>query len=585
VSKRSLPRRPKAVTSRRRAVGSRSVDAPRRRPRGGLLARIIPAGVLAAAIAVVLVIAFGQLGGATSSARTEREVVSSADGVVQSTVTGTGSLEPVTEEDVGFQTSGTLHAVDVKEGEYVHKGQLLATLDSATAALTLKQARATLAEARTTLTDDRRTLVTEDDDSSSSDDTSAAVEDSGAVTEDVGDQVSTATPTATTTAATVTETVTAPAATVTTTTTAATGRGEPTPTATTHSEPTTTAARTTTAAQPTQTTATNSSTSGASSSGSSGGSGASSDVTAATIDSDQLAIVDDEQTVKEDVTDVDETRLTSPVSGTITTLESIVPGDSISSTGDTNESDSSSAETASTDSSADSDATGASSSASDSTAGSSSGSTASSSGTSSSSTFVDIDTLSHLSMSVSFTEADISKLKVGQAATVTLDALSDTELAGKVTAVSSLGTTDDDVVSYDATITLDQSDAQVKPGMSASAAVIIRQAHGVTVPSGAVTGTGTLASVTEDSDGKDTTKQVLVGLRGTSRDLIVSGLKSGVELVETETLPSTGSRTDDTSTSGASASSAIGGSSTRGGFGGRTAGGFGGGAAGGGGPP
>jgi HlyD family secretion protein len=564
-------------------------------PRRGLLARIIPAGALAAAIAVVLVIALGQLGGATSSARTEREVVSAADGVVQSTVTGTGNLEPVTEEDVGFQTSGTLHAVDVKQGEYVHKGQLLATLDSATAALTLKQARATLAVARTTLTDDRKTLAGEADDSSSSDDTSAAVGDSGAVTEDVSDPVTTATTAAApaTTVTTLTTTVTTPATTVTTsapattpttptaattpttptaattTTTpaAATGRGRSTSTATTHSEPTTT-------------TTARSTTSGSGSTSSS--SGASSDVTAATIDSDQLAIVNDEQTVKEDETDVNETRLTAPVSGTITTLESIVPGDSISSGSDTNASDSSSADTAGTDGSTGSDATGAASSASDSTAGSSStGATTSSSASSSSSTFAEIDTLHRLSMSVSFTEADISELKVGQAATVTLDALSDTELAGKVTAVSSLGTTDDDVVSYDATITLDQYDAQVKPGMSASAAVVIKQGHGVTVPSGAVTGTGTLASVTEDSDGKDTTKQVIVGLRGTSRDLIVSGLKSGAELVETETLPSKGSSADGTTTSGSGASSAAGGLSgggfARGGFGGGGAGGFGGG--------
>jgi hypothetical protein len=196
-----------------------------------------------------------------------------------------------------------------------------------------------------------------------------------------------------------------------------------------------------------------------------------------------------------------------------------------------------------------------------------------------------IDSLHRLSMTVTFSESDISELKVGQSATVSLDALSDVELAGKVTSVSSLGTTDDDVVSYDATITLDQYDSQVKAGMSASAAVIIKQGHGVTVPSTAVTGTGTLATVTEQLNGKDTTEKVIVGLRGTSRDLIVSGLKSGVELVETETLPSKGSSSADTTSSGASATGALGGSSSSGGFGGGAAGGFGGGAPGGGGRP
>jgi multidrug efflux pump subunit AcrA (membrane-fusion protein) len=564
--------------------------SPPRRSRGGRLARIIPVAILAGAIAVVLVLAFGQLGGATSSARTEREVVSAADGVVQSTVTGTGNLEPVTQDDVDFQTSGTLKAIDVKDNDYVHKGQQLATLDSATDALTLKAARATLAEARTTLTADEKTFATED---SSSDDTSATVRGSGAVVEDVDDALTARTATTTTTVT----TVTAPTQTVTTTVTpttrsAPTGATQtttsaanpavtittPTDPAATITTPTDPAATTTTSTDPAATTRTGSSGSGSSdsSSSSSASSSTTTDVTAATIDSDKLAIVNDEATVQSDRTALRRTRLTAPVSGTIVSLQSIDAGDSVSSGSDSSASSDDSSDDSSSDSAT---ASAGNSSATGSTAGSSSSSS------SSSSTFVEIDSLRDLSMTVSFTEADISKLKVGQAATVSLDALSNVELAGKVTAVSSLGTTDDDVVSYDATVTLDQYDSQVKPGMSASADVIIKQGHGVTVPSAAVTGTGTLATVIEHVNGKDTTKKVIVGLRGTSEDLIVSGVKAGAELVETETLPSKGPSTDGTTTSGAGAPSALGGSSSSGGFGGRAAGGFGGGAAGGGGPP
>jgi uncharacterized membrane protein YgcG len=140
-------------------------------------------------------------------------------------------------------------------------------------------------------------------------------------------------------------------------------------------------------------------------------------------------------------------------------------------------------------------------------------------------------------MTVAFSESDISKVKVGQAATITLNALSGVQLGAHVTAISTVGTSSSSVVSYNATLTLDQKDSRVKPGMSASASVIVAQAQGVTVPNGAITGTGSLATVTLQSNGKKTQKQVVVGLRGDSRTQIVSGLSAGDQLVVTTTLP------------------------------------------------
>jgi hypothetical protein len=150
-------------------------------------------------------------------------------------------------------------------------------------------------------------------------------------------------------------------------------------------------------------------------------------------------------------------------------------------------------------------------------------------------------------MTVAFSESDISKIHVGQPATVTLDALAGVELAAHVSSISLVGTTSSSVVSYDATLTLDQNDSRVKPGMSASAAVIVGQASGVTVPNQAVTGSGSLGTVSLMQDGKTVTQQVVVGLRGDTRTQIISGLKAGDEVVITVALPSLGS----TSTSGA----------------------------------
>ena len=128
-------------------------------------------------------------------------------------------------------------------------------------------------------------------------------------------------------------------------------------------------------------------------------------------------------------------------------------------------------------------------------------------------------------MTVAFSESDISKVHVGQPATVTLDALAGVQLAAHVSSISLVGTTSSSVVSYDATLTLDQNDSRVKPGMSASAAVIMAQAQGVTVPNPAVTGSSSLSTVSLLKNGKTVSQQVVVGLRGDSRTQIISGLQ------------------------------------------------------------
>jgi macrolide-specific efflux system membrane fusion protein len=178
---------------------------------------------------------------------------------------------------------------------------------------------------------------------------------------------------------------------------------------------------------------------------------------------------------------------------------------------------------------------------------------------------IQIVNTSTMTMTVSFSESDVNKLKVGQAATVTPDALSGVQLGAHVTSISPVGTTSNNVVSYPATLTLDQTDSSVKPGMSATGSVITGQAQGVNVPNAAVTGTGSLGTVTVTRKGKQTTQQVVVGLRGNSRTQIVSGLSAGAQLVIKTVLPPlTPATTGTTSSSGT-----LGGTSARpGGFGG-----------------
>ena len=107
--------------------------------------------VAASAIAIV-VVAILEIGPPTSSARTSREIVTAENGVVQSTVTGTGNVEAGTDVDVNFKTSGTLQHVYVSQGQHVTKGQLLATLDPTSAQLGVDQAEEQLTSAQDQLT-------------------------------------------------------------------------------------------------------------------------------------------------------------------------------------------------------------------------------------------------------------------------------------------------------------------------------------------------------------------------------------------------------------------------------------------------
>ena len=78
---------------------------------------------------MVAVLAITEIGPPTSSARTSKEIVTAAQGVVQSTVSGTGNIAAGTDDTVNFNTSGTLQDVYVHVGQHVNSGQLLADLD------------------------------------------------------------------------------------------------------------------------------------------------------------------------------------------------------------------------------------------------------------------------------------------------------------------------------------------------------------------------------------------------------------------------------------------------------------------------
>jgi hypothetical protein len=172
---------------------------------------------------------------------------------------------------------------------------------------------------------------------------------------------------------------------------------------------------------------------------------------------------------------------------------------------------------------------------------------------------------------VPLSESEISNVHVGQIATVTVEALEGRKFAAEVVSLPVLSTTSSGVVSYDVTFQLNQVEAALKPGMSATAEVVVKQAEGVNVPTSAISAD----SVTVKRDGKEVRQRVVTGLAGNTSTIILSGLKAG----ETVVLPAAST----SSSSSTNLLSKLGGRAGGGGLGGGIGGGGGGGFAGGGG--
>jgi multidrug efflux pump subunit AcrA (membrane-fusion protein) len=132
--------------------------------------------------------------------------------------------------------------------------------------------------------------------------------------------------------------------------------------------------------------------------------------------------------------------------------------------------------------------------------------------------------------------------------------------------VAGTATSSSSVVTYTVTFALDHRTANLKPGMTANVDVVVSETDNVLhVPTAAVRGSGTSATLTVLRNGQQISVPVVVGLQGDSATAIVSGgLKAGDEVV----LPSV-SIASVTSSGGATGGT----TSTPGGAGGRVPGG------------
>ncbi|HVU11062.1 MAG TPA: efflux RND transporter periplasmic adaptor subunit [Phototrophicaceae bacterium] len=151
---------------------------------------------------------------------------------------------------------------------------------------------------------------------------------------------------------------------------------------------------------------------------------------------------------------------------------------------------------------------------------------------------------SHYTITLSVDEKDITQLAVGQSVDLTIAALDNASLTGTVTTIDPVPTTSNNLVTYDVEVTLDNTSAAVRPGMSAVADIILdSESNVIVIPSRFITtdaATGQSTVKVETAPGVYTDTAVTLGATTDSESVITSGLSVGQTIV-IETTASSGS--------------------------------------------
>jgi RND family efflux transporter MFP subunit len=168
---------------------------------------------------------------------------------------------------------------------------------------------------------------------------------------------------------------------------------------------------------------------------------------------------------------------------------------------------------------------------------------------------------------VTLNEDDVAKIKLGDKATMTFNAIDGLTITGEVAEIDNIGTVSQGVVSYTVKIAFDTPDPRIKAGMSVSASIITQiEADVLTVPNAAVQTQGATSyvltldpkqtqsvagtsGVTSSAQPKQVTVQI--GISDDNNTEITSGLSAG-DTVVTQTINASA-----TKSAAASATSAL----------------------------
>jgi multidrug efflux pump subunit AcrA (membrane-fusion protein) len=135
-------------------------------------------------------------------------------------------------------------------------------------------------------------------------------------------------------------------------------------------------------------------------------------------------------------------------------------------------------------------------------------------------------------------EIDILRIKTGQKATISVDAVPNKTFTGTVSFISPFGTPDtNNVVKFPITILLDPTDVALKGGLTATADITISTVeNALLVPLSAVTTTseGSFVNVINKATGQPEKRQVTLGSQNLQFAEVLSGLKEGDKVVVQE---------------------------------------------------
>jgi multidrug efflux pump subunit AcrA (membrane-fusion protein) len=137
-------------------------------------------------------------------------------------------------------------------------------------------------------------------------------------------------------------------------------------------------------------------------------------------------------------------------------------------------------------------------------------------------------------------EIDILKVKVGQKAKITVDAVPDKIFTGTVKFISPYGTEEGNVVKFALTVELDPYDVELRGGLSATADISVYSAKNVLlVPVSMVITTpmGSIVTVMNESTGQPEPRKVTLGKGNFQYVEVLSGLKEGEKILAPSSSP------------------------------------------------
>ena len=140
----------------------------------------------------------------------------------------------------------------------------------------------------------------------------------------------------------------------------------------------------------------------------------------------------------------------------------------------------------------------------------------------------------HYEIQVDVSETDIAKIKLGQSVSMTLDAFGeDTKFTGKVFNIDPGSTNVQDVVYYKVKISLDDSDKSVKPGMTANVSILTDQRdNALFIPSRAIITMDAAKQVKILQNNLAVTTTIKTGMKGDDGKIeITEGVTAGQEII------------------------------------------------------